>query len=83
MILIKKAFFILPILAALTFISSASCFSADTIQIFLNDTPLAFESEPILKNGRILVPLREIFQPLGFQVQWDEKQTPSEVPSQT
>ena len=73
MILIKKAFFILPILAALTFISSASCFSADTIQIFLNDTPLAFESEPILKNGRILVPLREIFQPLGFQVQWDEK----------
>ncbi len=73
MILIKKILFGLPLMMALALLSSASCLYANTIKVSLNHTPLTFESEPILENGRVLVPMREIFEPMGFQVQWDEK----------
>lgn len=52
--------------------SAASLPINNTISIYLNDQPLALEDQPIIKNGRVLVPMRGFFQALGVEVEWDE-----------
>ncbi|MDR6879581.1 stalk domain-containing protein [Bacillus sp. 3255] len=43
------------------------------IQIFFKGTELHFEdAQPIVKEGRTLVPFRKLFETLGFTVQWVE-----------
>lgn len=39
--------------------------------VALNQKVLDFDVEPINLNGRILVPLRDIFEEMGAQVNWD------------
>lgn len=39
--------------------------------VLLNGQQLAFQVPPVIENGRTLVPLRAIFEPLGATVQWD------------
>ncbi|MBQ4527430.1 MAG: copper amine oxidase N-terminal domain-containing protein [Clostridia bacterium] len=46
------------------------------IGVELDGERITFDQDPILTNGRTLVPLRAIFEKLGAQVQWDaETQT--------
>lgn len=40
--------------------------------IVLDHKPLALEVEPVVDNGRTLVPLRTILEPLGTSIIWDE-----------
>lgn len=42
------------------------------ISVTLDGAPLAFETEPLLENGRVMVPMRGILQPLGYSVRWSE-----------
>lgn len=42
------------------------------IKVMVNNEPIAFDSNPVIKNGRTLVPLRAIFERLGASVDWDE-----------
>ncbi len=62
---------ILALVAGLT----ASALAADNdlppIKVLLDGQNIAFDSEPIIDNGRTLVPLRAIFQALGAEVDWD------------
>lgn len=44
------------------------------IQVFLNHELLQFSSPPILENGRVLVPVRELFQSMGFDIKWNPKE---------
>ena len=37
----------------------------------LNDAPMNFEKSPVIKDGRVLVPLRAIFEAMGATVAWD------------
>lgn len=38
----------------------------------LNGKPLAFDVNPVLEDGRVLVPLRAILESLGARVSWDD-----------
>ncbi len=39
--------------------------------VYLDSKKMSFEVEPIIENGRTLVPLRAIFEAMGASVQWD------------
>ncbi|WP_051331094.1 copper amine oxidase N-terminal domain-containing protein [Aneurinibacillus terranovensis] len=43
------------------------------ITVKLNGKVLTFDQNPVVENGRTLVPLREIFQSLGVKIDWDGK----------
>lgn len=61
----------------LTFISIL-CFSvtafgdSEQITVYVNNEKVDFEVNPVLENGRILVPLRGVFENLGAQVDWNK-----------
>lgn len=40
-------------------------------KIMLNSKPLSFDVPPMIENGRIMVPLRAIFEAMGAKVDWD------------
>lgn len=44
---------------------------ANTIGVNVNGTQLILDAPPKMVNGRVLVPLRAIFEALGAQVKWD------------
>lgn len=50
---------------------STPVFSADNINVKVNDRLLSFDSSPVTVNGTTLVPLRTIFESLGAKVKWD------------
>ena len=52
-------------------LSAASVF-ADGISVTVNGKNPAFDSEPIIQNDRLLVPMRAIFEALGADVSWDD-----------
>lgn len=39
--------------------------------VVLNGSHLIFDTPPVIDNGRVLIPLRAIFEPLGAAVHWD------------
>jgi len=41
------------------------------ITVYLNGTELYFDSEPIVKNQKTMVPVRKIFEALGSTVEWN------------
>ena len=43
----------------------------DKLKVFYNDEIIKFDVEPVIENGRTLVPLRAIFETFGAQVSWD------------
>ena len=43
------------------------------MNVFVNGNEISFEVDPINKNNRILVPMRIIFETLGYQVNWIDK----------
>jgi hypothetical protein len=44
---------------------------AATPTVILDDKTLSFDVNPIIENGRVLVPLRAIFEEMGAEVSWD------------
>ena len=44
----------------------------DTIKVLLDGSRIEFDQQPVIENGRTLVPLRKIFEALGASVEWDE-----------
>ena len=44
----------------------------DKIKITLNGTELSFDQQPIIVNDRTMVPVRAIFEALGYDVSWDK-----------
>lgn len=67
MILRRLKVFFVTALICFAFIGSAA--AAPTV--FLDGRQLSFEVQPIIENGRTLVPLRAIFEALGASVSWD------------
>lgn len=43
------------------------------VKVLINGQPLSFDVQPIIINGRTLVPIRAIAEALGAVVSWDEK----------
>ncbi|MGE5398022.1 MAG: copper amine oxidase N-terminal domain-containing protein [Chitinophagales bacterium] len=44
---------------------------AATPKVEINGATLSFDVPPTIENGRILVPLRTVFEKMGAQVSWD------------
>ena len=47
--------------------------SKDKLDVFYNDESVIFDVEPIIENGRTLVPLRAIFEIMGCAVYYSEE----------
>lgn len=47
--------------------------SADPIKVYVNGTLLSFDVNPVIENGRTLVPMSSIFKAMGASVSWNEK----------
>lgn len=45
---------------------------ADSVRVFLDNTQIRFDEEPMIRNDRVLVPLRAIFEAFGSQVAWND-----------
>ena len=45
--------------------------AAQEISVTVDGRPLGFDQPPVMREGRILVPLRGIFEALGAEVEWD------------
>ena len=43
----------------------------DRIPVYLNNSEICFDIDPIIVNGRTLVPMRAVFEALGAVVEWD------------
>lgn len=46
---------------------------AAPVKVKLDNNFIEMQADPIIKNGRTLVPLRGIFEPLGANVKWDSR----------
>ena len=40
------------------------------IKVIIDDTELSFDQPPIIENDRVMVPIRAIFEALGYTVEW-------------
>ena len=50
--------------------------TADNISIILNGNTLEFDRQPVMCGDRVLVPIRKIFEAMGYTVNWyEDKQT--------
>ena len=53
--------------------SSVFAASAQQIKVTVNNKQVEFpDAQPIIKNGRTLVPLRGVFEQLGCNVDWEQ-----------
>lgn len=64
----KKIF---PLLICIVLLSGVSF--ADDIRICLNNNQINLSGKAVMENGRVLVPMRSIFEAIGASVNWDAK----------
>ena len=76
--MIKK---IIALMLTIVLALSASPFSVmaapdgatpSVINVIVNGKALVFDQTPVMENGRVLVPLRTIFEALGADVEWND-----------
>jgi len=60
--------------SALAGLAMAAAFAAaENVQVTVNGNPVTFDmAQPQMVNGRVLVPLRGVFEQLGANVEWNE-----------
>lgn len=60
------------VLAGILALSSFVSAEADKITVVVDGDVLSFDQDPVIIDGRTLVPLRGIFEKLGAEVSWDD-----------
>ena len=58
-------------LALFTLLSTVAVSANDSIGVFIDSAKLEFDVEPVIIDGRTMVPMRKIFEGLGASVSWD------------
>lgn len=48
-------------------------YAEENIKVIVNGTTITFDQAPIIQNNRTLVPMRAIFESLGYTITWDGK----------
>ena len=67
----KKPFaFLIALVIAISLMPSMTL-AAETVTVFVNGEHLEFDVDPIMEDGRVLVPMRGIFEAMGATVSWD------------
>lgn len=51
--------------------AGAHSVSADDIKVIVDSKPVTFDQQPVIEDGRTLVPMRAIFEAMGCEVQWE------------
>lgn len=69
----KRRFSIVSTAFILLVVFVLSVQASPTVRVVLDGVELKFALAPIIKEGRVLVPVRDIAQGLGADVAWDEK----------
>ncbi|GAA4724217.1 leucine-rich repeat domain-containing protein [Brevibacillus fulvus] len=64
---------LLAVCLALSGVSAAAAAKEPDIKVEVNGKLQTFDQPPLIKNGRVLVPLRHIFESLQAKVTWDAK----------
>ncbi len=81
--MLKKIISILISVSILLSTAMTGCAKGE-ISVLVNGEAVQFDSAPIIKNGRTLVPFRAIFEKLGAEVSWEaETQRVSAVKDDT
>lgn len=65
-------FFIALALTGLRLPPAAAASASDPPRIILNGQQLYFDVNPVIENGRTLVPVRTIFEAMGAELGWNE-----------
>lgn len=68
--MLKKYWCILLLLWLVFGMSSAA--AANSIRVIVDGEEVTFVRPPVLEDGRMLVPMRDIFSAMGVVVKWDE-----------
>ena len=64
--------FILAILLAFLLIPAQTVFANTDVRVTIEGEPIIFEDQPpVIVGGRTLVPVRGVFEKLGFEVDWN------------
>jgi len=61
----------LSILVIFLIILNTVCFASD-IKVNIDDNYIDFDVAPVMKNDRVLVPMRKIFETFGCELEWLE-----------
>ncbi len=62
------SFLILSVTIAL---GATNVYADSTISVYVNGSKVSYDTNPIIKNGSTLVPLRQTFEALGSTVDWN------------
>lgn len=65
----RLAAMLLGVLMLSTFVPSAS--ASESIRLFFDKKEMQIRSKLNVMNGKVLVPMREVFEQLGAKVEWD------------
>lgn len=57
---------------ALLIAANPLCALAEDIGVYIDGSRMTFDLEPYMKNDRVMVPMRGIFEHLGAEVIWDD-----------
>lgn len=60
------------LIVVLIFCFSFTAYGAAEVNVYVNNEKVEFDVHPIIENGRILVPLRGVFEKLGAKVDWNK-----------
>ena len=67
----KKIFLMLLLVGFALATQVVSAYAADGISVTINGEQVVFENQqPVIVDGRTLVPVRGVFEALGFEVDW-------------
>ncbi|MCK9478959.1 MAG: stalk domain-containing protein [Firmicutes bacterium] len=58
--------------AVFLILSVIYAFAGEAIKVYVNDVDILFDQQPFNENGRVLVPVRAVFEALDAEVVWDE-----------
>ncbi len=61
------------IIVSLVFLISTNCWCSEKIRVNYNDNFIDLKQSILLKNNRVLLPLRELSTQFGYNVQWQEE----------
>lgn len=67
-----KKYIVLITVLSIVLLCVGGVVSADGITVTVNNKNMVFDTEPILQNDRLLVPMRSIFEALGADVSWND-----------
>ena len=68
----KKFFAIMLAMMMLFQMSCISALAEEEISVVVDGVKVSFDVNPVIENGRTLVPVRAVFEALGAQVDWKE-----------